>query len=827
MNKTVFALYNPALLPPDVLLGEFTARRDLLQTLLEIVRGNTRGKPPQHVILTGARGTGKTTTLWAVAHSVARDSELAKLWQPVVFDEESRRVGDLADFWLESIRQWEFATHSCAGIAEQLLAEKHQDLEVQARKAFLSCVDRSGKRALLCIDNLNEIFASIHDPEPLHRLRAFLMADDRVMFLGTATRLFDAVTGLDEPFFDFFRRFELTPLSLDEMKIALLAIADQRGDAHVRETIEKRSGTIRTLHVLTGGNPRLVKTFYRLLAEGLRGDVRQDLERLIDEFTPYFKAILDALPVQQQRIVDAVALAWEPVEVASIAQVTRLPSNHVSAQLRSLVRSGIMCETAGSPKKKTYLLTDRFSNIHYLMRHGRAARRRFDWFVLTLRALFPDPEQADAFAQVAARTASAGEDGLRDTRDFLSCALAYANDERSRLDILHATFKETWDQETHDHLRQWLDIDLAKLHIPSAAGELDIMAFFARMPRELRTKTGYQPDSAKWWFGLTNVLQENGEMQLTEIAYKKTIELSPDSVLPWVYFGSFLCHRLGRLTEAEAACRKAIEIDQDVAFAWITLGAVLEKDPERFDEAEKAMRRAVQSDSDYAYAWCSLGSLLAPKPECYQEAECAFRKAVEIEPNDPYYWCVLGNLLSRDPARHSEAEQAYRTSIKCDATYSYGYFCLAGFLSNKTEGLEEAMKISAKGLIIDPNDTAIRYQFMVVCAGNASSWLEVLPVIAEWCSAHPANSQVFDFTVEGFVRFAQLSSPEEAGKILDGISDPLPFETLRDAFLAHADHEHLNRLAPERRVAVLEVMNRIAKKERGQKDSTKKKRSPK
>ena len=357
MNTTAFALYNPALLPPDVLLAEYTARRDLLETLLRVVRENGSGKSPQHVILIGARGTGKTTTLWAVAHSIARDPELARTWQPVVFDEESRRVGDLADFWLESIRQWEFATHSDAGQAERLLNENPPDLETQARQTFLAAVGRSGKRALLCIDNLNDIFASIHDPEPLHRLRAFLMEDDRVMFLGAATQLFDAVTGLDQPFFDFFRRFELVPLSLAEMRAALLAMADQRGDSQVRETIETRSGTIRTLHVLTGGNPRLIKTFYRLLAEGLRGDVRQDLERLIDEFTPYFKAILDALPMQQQRVVDAVALAWEPVEVASIARATRLPSNQVSAQLRNLTRSGLVVEAAGTPKRKTYLLS--------------------------------------------------------------------------------------------------------------------------------------------------------------------------------------------------------------------------------------------------------------------------------------------------------------------------------------------------------------------------------------------------------------------------------------------------------------------------------------
>ena len=42
-----FALYNPALLPPEVLLSEYSARLPLLETLLGIVRSNQPGHPPQ------------------------------------------------------------------------------------------------------------------------------------------------------------------------------------------------------------------------------------------------------------------------------------------------------------------------------------------------------------------------------------------------------------------------------------------------------------------------------------------------------------------------------------------------------------------------------------------------------------------------------------------------------------------------------------------------------------------------------------------------------------------------------------------------------------
>jgi len=509
-----FALHNPALLPADVLLAEFTARRPMLETLLGVVRSNKPGHPPQHCLLIGARGAGKTTTLWAVAHSLDRDVRLSRRWQPVVFDEESRRVGDLADFWLEAIRQWEHVTQDSSGRAQRLLEEAPADIEGRAQRTFMELVVQSGKRALLLIDNLNDLLGSIHDPEPLHRLRAFLMKESRVMIIGAATRTFDEISSIDEPFNDFFRCFELRPLSLEEMRDCLLNLAERRGDESVKLTLQKHDGTVRTLHLLTGGNPRLIKTFYRLLQEGLRGDIRRDLERLLDEFTPYFKAIVDALPGQQQRIFDAVALAWDPVEVAAVATVTRLPSNQVSAQLRALVKNGLLSEATGSPKRKTYLLTDRFSNIHYLMRHGRAARNRLDWFVALVRLVFPD--SSDVLARVAREAAECGPEGQRDARAVLYSAFNRAGSVEARRNLLHATLRESWDSGTLESLAEWFDTERFKRDLP----EIEIVAFFKQMPPNLRKKLGYKPADADWWLALTDFLEEKEAWPLAEAAYR-------------------------------------------------------------------------------------------------------------------------------------------------------------------------------------------------------------------------------------------------------------------------------------------------------------------
>jgi Flp pilus assembly protein TadD len=761
------ALYNPALLPPQLLLAEFTARRPLLDSLIEIVRNNTPDKPLQHALLVGARGAGKTTTLWAVHHTIQKDPELSRQWLPVVFDEESRRVGDLADFWLEALRQWEHAAKDPEDRAHQLLDKPLKNIEDAARNSFLEKVDRSGRRALLLVDNLNDLLSSIHDPEPLHRLRAFLMEDPRVMLLGTATRYFDQITHLDQPFHDFFRSFELRPLTLDEMKTALLALAEARGDKSVPKTLEERAGSIHGLYLLTGGNPRLIKTFYRLLTEGLRGDIRTDLERLLDEFTPYFKAVVDALPVQQQRIFDAVALAWDPVEVASVSRVTRVPSNQISAQLRALVKAGLISEQPGHPKRKTYLLTDRFSNIHYLMRHGRAARNRFDWFVALVRLMFPDA-QAETLARIARQTAECGTDGLRDARDLLHSALVRAESAESRRQLLHAAVKESWDTETLASLSDWLDLTEAKEHLP----EVEIVAFFSQMPLELRRKLGYEPAEAVWWCGLAAGLEGKAATALAEGAY-----------------------------------RKAIAIDPAFSLAYSSLAVLLILDA-RPGDAEPVLREVVKRDPNNPYYWTLLGHTLK-QLERYAEAEEALKAAITLDSTDASPWGYLGAMLADFMDRRLEAEEALRRAIKLDEADTYSRYHLARLLAGDPTRRPEAQSVILKVLESAPNSEWLQSLFTSLCGEASDAWRAALPTLAAWCMANPKNTQVFDFTGDGFLQFARLTKPADALALLESLPDASPFETLMDAFRAHADPEHLNRLAPERQALVMELLTRL------------------
>ena len=643
MSDAPYGLYNPAMLPADVLLREFTARRPLLENLLEIVRGNAPDEPLQHCLLIGARGMGKTTTLWAIAHKVTADSELSAAWQPVVFDEESRRVGDLADFWLEALRQWEHATGIPGDRSGQLLDENPTDIEVRARDTFLSLVNDSKKRALLLIDNINDLLSAIRDKAELHRLRAFLMADSRVMIIGGATRFFQEITSVDQPFYDFFRVFELDKLSLVEMRECLSAMAEHREDTEVHKALEERSGTIGALHLLTGGNPRLIKTFYRLIKEGLHSDVRADLERLLDEFTPYFKAIVDALPVQQQRVLDAVALAWDPVDAGSVAKVTRLPSNQASAQLRALVKSGLLIEGSGNPKRKSYLLADRFSNIHYLMRHGRAARSRFEWFVSMVRLVFSPKKADEVLMRTACDAALAGEDGKRDARAIAYSSIQRTEDGESREKWLRSMVSGACSPAT---LKAIEDLCRSVADEKSVKGKL--REFVDVLPTELREIIGYFPNESRWWLRFSSLFWIQKAWLFAKAACEVAIELDPEDAVPWNDLGILLTYHFARHEEAEAAYRQSIELDTAYAVPWRNLGSLLTGHFERHEEAEVAYRKSIELDPVLPYPWSGLADVLFRRIEGLFEAKESAIKGLSLKPDCGFAQYVFSKICGDD-----------------------------------------------------------------------------------------------------------------------------------------------------------------------------------
>lgn len=799
MTDLTLNLYNPATQSAEQLLDEFIDRKDLLARILDIIRHNTADRPQQHVMLLGPRGMGKTTLLCAIKHSIERDEALNAEWLPVLFQEESYGIGDLADFWLESLRHLAAVLKQKPQAAERLLDANPDDLAEQAEAAFLDLLATSGKRALLLIDNINDIFADIDDGHALHKLRALWMTDPRLMVVGAAPSYFDEITHVDQAFHDFFRIFTLERLSQGELETFLRGFAERQGDAAVLQIIEQAPERIAALRILTGGNPRLVKLGYRILRDGLDGDARRDMERLLDECTPFFKHRIDSLAKEARRAFDAIARRWDPVSVDDIRRELRKPSNYVSAQIKRLIDEGFI-EAAGGGKKKRYQVSERFYNVYYLMRYSREGRRRLRWLVGFMQTFYTKKDFKEWAKRLDKELSAPMADSLRADKLAHLHALCDAADDGGRAQAFEAIVRDAIARND----RTALDEAIAEGDPVETFGWRYLYAEVVwLLPSAIQKQIGFDPADSKFHKKLNDALTQQNLLLTAETHLYELGSFKQDSARAANASGVILEWMFLHDTQAEVAYRKALEIDPDLVHAWINLGNAL-GNQNRHGEAEAAYRHALKSDPDYAIAWNNLGISLN-KQIRYVEAETACRKAVEIEPDFVNAWNWLGNALTNQD-RYGEAEATYRKAIALDSNYHWAWSNLAGIYLLHLNRAEEGIDALVHGLGLSPD-----YDYALSVLKNF--WQPALPEFARRIANNQTGADNLRTAMTNvLLDEAASSNRAEVKAALEALPEAgqQPFEPLLLALQALDDRNVLYRIAREKRDLVLDVMARIS-----------------
>jgi Flp pilus assembly protein TadD len=441
---------------------------------------------------------------------------------------------------------------------------------------------------------------------------------------------------------------------------------------------------------------------FQLMEQGVTSDFRVQLEGLLDAYTPYFKHRIETMSPQQRRVFDAIALAWDPVQISDIAPGLRMESNQISAQVRSLMDAQLTAIAGGSAKRRTYQIADRFSNIYYFMRYSRAGRFKFEWFVLTMKAILtPEQFRSQLDRMRTLGLACADDSELRDQAHLLVSATHVLEDPGLRRAEAHKSVAVFLTHSQENALNHLLDDpemreDLAEEHAA--------VRFLAELPRKEREGINYRPDDARWWYQLTDFAEARSLWPLAETAYRKAIEIDPSYAYPWNGLGNLLADHLQRFDEAEAAYRKAIEIDPSSASPWNGLGNLLKNRLRRFDEAEAAYRKAIEINPSNAVPWNGLANMLADHLRRFEEAEAAYRKAIEIDPSYAYPWNGLGNLLKNRLRRFEEAEAAYRKAIEVDPSNGVPWNNLGNLLADHLRRFEEAEAAYRKAIEINPSD---------------------------------------------------------------------------------------------------------------------------
>ncbi len=757
--------YNPHLWSAEQLRAIFVARKNELADLLHTLRTTPQETAGQHVMLVGARGMGKSTLMRRLALAVEDDPDISTAWLPLRFPEEQYTVATLGQFWanvLDSLADaLQHLGHSVSELdatAERIASLPAAEQAAACLAAIDRCADERGQRLLLLVDNTDLLLHNI-GRDAHWALRATLQSNPRLFWVGGSYQSLEADSDYHDAFLDFFRVITLRPLSLEEMVQALEALADTFGGEVARHEMARQLAAqperLPTLRQLSGGNPRTTVMLYEILANGQNGSVRSDLEALLDNMTPLYKARMDSLADLPRKLFAHILEHWAPISVGELASVSQVLNTSISPQLKRLELDGLIEKTTlHGTTRSGYQAAERFFNIWYLMRFSsRRQRSRLGWLVEFMRLWFSSDElctlaqQRVLDGQVALRSNHDREydralaDALPDQapeRHALRWSLLKqlkenrsqlveffdlegadadfkgADDYLRRLAELPARLRQCPHAETEEEKTRWVEAVLGSLSLSLAEKErvAEAAAGLSRFQYDEILKV-FDKECSTWekMFSAaavqgvrTAVLSQDFFPDMTDshLAYEQihTCFAEEREALRFVCEWFYNRHKDEWCYKAQMLAQAAWPQDPKIAFrcAWL-----LHEKLGRYDEAEAAYRKAITLDEKYASPWNNLGNLLKDHLGRYEEAEAAYRQAIALALDErvAYPWNNLGQLLHYNLGRYEESEAAFRQAIAVDEKYASPWNNLGNLLKDHLGRYEEAEAAYRQAIALD------------------------------------------------------------------------------------------------------------------------------
>jgi len=362
--------YDPWDIPADERNATLVGRAPLLQQLLSAVVEQQGHDTIQHYLLMGPRGIGKTTVLLTLQERLRADKEMSKNWFCVQFREEEYSIRTLRDLLVRILQLLaeDDQLPEAADMARRAQDEKDDERSLAiAIDGLRSISTTHRKQILLLIDNFDRIFprtttgrkqakASLNEYRSFRKL---LSKESFLMVLGATIRLFEDIAVYDQAFYNFFTPIEIPNLSDEEICDLIRKRAQAENNTAFLQNLEKIKNQVKAITYMTGGNPRLVLMLYEVLNQREMMPIVNVLRETVGGLTPMLKHVLDDMPRQQSKTLDALVRLGGVSSPSKIAEMTRMSLNAVTTQLGRL-KDGrfVSVEGDGKGKPATYRVAD-------------------------------------------------------------------------------------------------------------------------------------------------------------------------------------------------------------------------------------------------------------------------------------------------------------------------------------------------------------------------------------------------------------------------------------------------------------------------------------
>ncbi len=662
--------YTPALQKPEMLKSTLIGRDETLKTIVRVLRNASKGGSLSHLLLIGPKGIGKTHMLRTIYHCLKGEIDVMGIGKyrdsfvPVIFSEEEYITSAIK--FLRLCIEYLKSERTGLNISDDLI---RPDLDERQKELIIDFVKNfrkdSGRILLLLVDNFNETIEAFTD-EDQSLLREILMTSESVLLIGTAPTLFNAIVNHGEPFYNFFEIEWLHDISFDDTKNLLKKLAELEQRHDILSVIEEKEDKLRAIYALSGGNPRLIISFYQIMTEMEITSVEETFQRMLDEMTPYFSARMKDLSPQQREIMDVIVQAEQLLTPTEIASRCGLPVNQVNAQIKRLEEMGYLHKVTG--RKRKGVLYDVKERLFSLWRRMRveAGRRRLGFIIRFIEIWFTKEEirlhllrTMEAIRESFYMGTDMPTTHLYKLRYYLMetlpeykgkdifCWVITKKDSQVAIEI-EGLKKEV--KKTPDNWRLWWKIAYAYFRAGDSERELEALKKVVKL----------KPHLHRIWYHMGNVYLTLNRLNEAIDAYRKALEIKPDMHLAWYDMGTtYEC--LCRYEEAIEAYRKAMEINPDNYMAWDNMGNAYAK-LGRYEEAIEAYRKAMEIKPDMHEVWYKMGNTYV-RLSRYEEAIEAYKKAVDIKPNKYTAWYYMGNAYAKI-GRYEETIEAYRKAVE-------------------------------------------------------------------------------------------------------------------------------------------------------------------
>lgn len=749
------ALYNVHFWNPGVLSATFCAHLPELQACLDIIQESSPETLPDHFMILGDRGMGKSVFLHRLAHEIQNHTDTSSAWLALNLPEEQYTVSTMAELWCavllaleENLEKTDPAAPELADLKRLLV--RMGELGTRRREeeafAFLREVRKRRKQGLiLCVDNTDLLLrglASGDSPDEKNsrhssvwRLRRILGREKGLFWIGSSRGPLENHPEAGEAFKKCFRYHQLLPLNVETMQKTMLTFAENFGmgpgisGEQAVKIMEKRiheaPERLKVLRALTGGDPRSVVLLSKFFADGRKGNVQSDLAGLLDHKTPFYKTRLESLSEQPRKIAAHLMETWHPLSAKQLAKKADLPVTTVSGQLSRLENWGFVEKTPlANNRRNGFRISERLFNAWYLMRYAsREKRERFRAFIEFMR-LWLSKEKQYNLAQIQAVAHTAGDypDLSRDQKGSPENQ-ALVEDTRGepcpdwRLPLfrkkiqekLHLLLPQNPKPKVSMPLSSWQDrlnaIDTLLASCPHArtnpaqnrAWILDIKS---SPSLDLEDKENIAEKCLELtdfqFHGIRQLLADEKKFMEAQLGYKD-LESLQKAILSGKFFPDF--------PDPETVYNQANLLFQNEEGAFIyAILPLFEKENGR-GFFVKGMEAAVAKKSRNAFFWNFLGNLWQHYIKNPQKAEEAYTKAIAINPNQAAFWNHLGTVLHYDLKRSGEAKEKYRQAILLDDRFSWPWNHLGNLFHYRTRDFKKAEEAYGNAIKLNPDDS--------------------------------------------------------------------------------------------------------------------------